>query len=110
MKIFRLLNARVIADDQRRTAAGGSRDNAQCLAVRPYVPSDRRIRPDISDIQRSRKQRLNGRWTRVKALPLNLDVVAQSLLEPAFVLAHHCLRMGNVRKGSDAHNGLSKAR
>jgi len=73
--------------DQRGAAVHRARYDADFLSARAHISIDRRVGPDISDIDRFCENRFHRARARIVNVPLNFDVRSKALLEPTFSLA-----------------------
>jgi hypothetical protein len=90
-------DAVVRLDHERGAATARARNNADFLAARLEVRVDCGIRSDVSQINGLRENGLHGRWPGVVNEPLNLDVRAEALLEPAFALTGQTMPNDTLR-------------
>src|SRR5262249_44992253 len=92
---------------------GSPGDDANFFPARFRVGVDRRIGPDISEVDRLRENGLYGARPGVVDEPLDGDVWTEALLEPALALARECMRdealgVRDIGKMADPQNRLSE--
>src|SRR5579871_343355 len=107
MKIFRPVDAGIIADDERSSATRSTRDYTQGFAVRADIAIDGRIGADIRHVDGAGEEGLDGRRSSIETGPLNLYLRTHCFIEPAVCLTNHRLRVGDIREGPDANYGLT---
>lgn len=96
---------------ERRAAERGPGDDAHLFPPRSDVGVQRRIGPDVREIERLREERLHGARTGVVDEPLDLDAGAEALLEPSFPgaaegVGDQRLRVCDVGEVADAQDDL----
>ena len=106
VKVFRLVDAGIVADDQGSSAAGRSGDDAQRFAVGANIAVDRGVRADIGHVDRAREKRFNRRRAGVETGPLHFHLRSHGFVEKAVGLSNHSLGMCDVGKSADPNRRL----
>ena len=113
VKVFRLVDAGIVADNERGSAAGRSGHHAKSFAIGAHVAIDRGIGADVGHVDRAGKQGLDRCGTGIETSPLNLDLRSHGFIEPAIGFADHRLGVCDVGESADADGvdrSLSKKR
>src|SRR6202049_3719991 len=110
VKVFRLLDARIVSDYQSHAATSCAGEHSKRFPVGADIAGNGGIRANIGHVDGAGKQRFDSRWSGVETCPLNLRAWPQRFLKPSIRLSDHGLRVRDVRERAHADYCLAQAR
>src|SRR5438270_8481657 len=98
VKILGPVDADIVADDQRSSATGRSRDNSKRFTVGANISIDGRVRAYVGHVDGAGKEGFDGGRPGVEAGPLHFHLWSHGFFEPSVSLADHGLGVGDIGK------------
>jgi hypothetical protein len=107
VEVLRLVDAGVVAHNERGTATGRSCHDTKSFAVGPDVAVDRGVGSDVGHVDGAGKQGLDRCGSGIETGPLNFDLRSHGFVEKSVGFADHRLSMRDIGESADA-NGVGR--